>query len=57
MTTKRYLHSIIKKIIYKKYCIVAVSEGEFYIGGFVFLKFLETVMTGSMNFSNTKPPK
>ena len=32
------------------------SEGEFYIGGFVLLKFIESVVTDSMNFSNTKSP-
>ena len=30
--------------------------GEFYIGGFVLLKFIESVGMGSMNFSNTKLP-
>ena len=34
---------------------IGVSEGEFYIGSFVLLKFVQAVVTGSMN-SNTKPP-
>ena len=45
---------LIDKVLY-----IVASEGEFYIGGFVLLKFIELVMTGrggSMNFSNIKPP-
>ena len=38
----------------RKYYSIVAGEGKFYIGGFVFLKFIEPVC--SMNFSNTKPP-
>ena len=40
----------------RKYYSIGVKEGEFYIGGLVFLKFSEPVTTDSMNFSNRKLP-
>ena len=33
---------------------IEVGEDKFYIGGLVLLKFIELVVMGSMNFSNTK---
>ena len=55
MPKKKNSRQILEKNSRKCYSIEA-SEGEIYIGGFVLLKFIEPVMTGSMNFSNTKTP-